>query len=308
MDITFLGTGGAWGLPELHCDCFICREMRQKGERRERTALLLSNETSLLIDCGPDIRSQLSRHRVNTINALLISHEHNDHYIGLDELFGYKRNLPRGAFYPIPVYLTSESWKVVSSGFDYLVAMEVIKTYEIEHANWFSQGEFQVFPFRTDHGSFAKGSVGFVIVFRDLSGKEARLVYTSDFMDIPEVPSELLWPDYLVIQSFWLNEPTNNRPHHMSFQRALDFINLLKPKRETFLVHIGDGDMVAGDPANINAKKCEPKDPLRPLSGGHPYPVPLNQAQWQETVNEIIRDRGLPHKVTVAHDDLRVRI
>ena len=66
--------------------------------------------------------------------------------------------------------------------------------------------------------------------------------------------------------------------------------------------------MVAGDPANINAKKYEPKDPLRPLSGGNPYPVPLNQEQWQETVNIIIRDRGLPHKVTVAHDDLRVCI
>ena len=35
MDITFLGTGGAWGVPELNCDCLICREMRRKGEKRE---------------------------------------------------------------------------------------------------------------------------------------------------------------------------------------------------------------------------------------------------------------------------------
>ena len=107
MDITFLGTGAAWAVPELICNCFICCEMRRKGESRERTALLLSNKTNLLIDCGPDIRSQLSRHCVDRIDGVLISHEHGDHFIGLDELFAYKRNSPRATIPPIPVYLTA---------------------------------------------------------------------------------------------------------------------------------------------------------------------------------------------------------
>ena len=70
MDIIFLGTGGAWGVPEVNCECLICREMRRIGEKRERTALPLSNETNLLIDCGPDIRSQLSRNRVDRIDGV----------------------------------------------------------------------------------------------------------------------------------------------------------------------------------------------------------------------------------------------
>lgn len=308
MDITFLGTGGAWGVPEVNCDCLICREMRRKGEKRERTSILLKNQTTLLIDCGPDARAQLSRHGKGTIDGVLITHEHSDHYIGLDELFAYKRNCPRGSFEPIPVYLTPHTHKVVRRRFEYLEEMEVIRVCPIEPGRWFQAGEFQVLPFDTFHGSFAKGSVGFVIRFRGLSGREVRMAYTSDFSEIPDPPKVLFNPEYLVIQAFWLNEPMENRPSHMSFQRGLDFIELLKPGRETFLVHMGDADMVAGDPANTALKKYEPKSPLRPPSGGEPYPVPLNQAQWQETVDRIISDRNLPYKVTVSHDDLMVRV
>ena len=308
MNITFLGTGGAWGVPELTCDCLICREMRKRGEKRERTSILLSSEATLLIDCGPDARSQLSRHRVDRIDGVLITHEHSDHYIGLDELFAYKRNRPRGSFDPIPVYLTPESHQVIKKRFGYLEEMEVIRVCHVEPGRWFCVGEFEVLPFDTFHGAFAKGSVGFVVRFRDISGREVRVAYTSDFSKIPDPPPELFRPDYLIIQAFWLNEPVENRPNHMSFQRGMEFIRLIKPKRETFLVHMGDADMVAGDPANSSLKKYEPEDPLRPPQGGDPYPIPLSQGEWQKTVEMIMSDRDLPYKVTVAYDDLTVTI
>ncbi len=54
MDITFLGTGSAWGVPEINCDCAICCEMRAQQERRDRTSILLSEaDTTLLVDCEP---------------------------------------------------------------------------------------------------------------------------------------------------------------------------------------------------------------------------------------------------------------
>ncbi len=308
MDLDFLGTGGAWGLPEVNCECLICQEMRRIGEKRERTALLLSDKTRLLVDCGPDIRAQLLRHSVDYIDGVLITHEHGDHYMGMDELFAYKRNSPRNSFMPVPVFLTAESWETIAPRFAYLEQMGVIETRKVEPGIWFKQGEFEVLPFKTEHGVFAKGSVGFVIKFKDCEGQECRILYTSDFMDIPSISEELFQPDYLIIQSFWLNEPLDNRPHHMSFQRALHFIGLLKPKKQTFLVHIGDADMVKGDPANINLKKYQPKSPLGPPSGDDPYPVPLNQEQWQRTVERALTDRGLNFKVTVAQDGLRISI
>jgi len=308
MDLIFLGTGGAWGIPEVNCDCLICREMRRIGEKRDRTSLLLRNETTLLVDCGPDARAQLLRNDVDAIDGVLITHEHSDHYIGLDELFAFKRNRPRWAFTPIPVYLTSKSHEVIRKRFDYLEEMEVIRFCAIDPGHWVSVNEFEVLPFGTFHGEFAQGSVGFLFKVTGISGEEVRIVYTSDFSDIVNPPADLFEPDYLVIQSFWLNEPVHNRPNHMSFQTAIQFIERLKPQKETFLVHIGDADRVANDPANTLLKKYEPKDPMRPPIEGDPYPIPLNQAQWQETVNRILSDRRIPYRVTVACDDFCIRI
>jgi len=306
MELVFLGTGAAWGLPELHCPCRICEEMRRKGEKRTRTALLLKSTSALLIDCGPDIKAQLSQQPGDPPGGVLITHEHGDHYLGLDELFVYKRLAPRGTFEPIPVYLSARSWDVISKRFDYLEDMGVLKVVPVERGRWFTHREWRIFPFKTDHGSFAAGSLGFLITSRDTHGKEPSVLYTSDFTDLPDLPPELLHPDYLVIQSFWLNEPRENRPRHMSFQRAMEFISRLAPRKETFLVHMGDADMVPGDPANNMLKKYQPLEPMKPPSSDTPYPIPLDQDQWQKTVNTILFDRGLDYKVTAARDGLRV--
>ena len=294
MNLLFLGTGAAWSLPELNCGCMICREMRLRGEKRTRPAFLLEGAGTILMDCGPDIGAQLRTH--------------GDHYMGLDELNSYKRSVPRGAFKPIPVYLTERSWEVIGMRFGYLVDMGVIEIREVEPNRSYSLMGFEIFPFKTNHGSFAAGSVGYMIKTNDHEGKEVRLVYTSDFLDLPESPPDLFYADYLIIQSFWLHEPVKNVPHHMSFQRALKFIKQWQPKKEVFLVHIGDGDVIPGDPANEMLKKNKPADPMRPPSGGAPYPPPLSQAEWQEIADQIRTDFGLPVKITVARDNLLVEI
>ena len=308
MDLIFLGTGAAWSLPELNCDCMICREMRLQGEKRTRPAFLLKGEGTILMDCGPDIGSQLRMQEVGRPDGILITHEHGDHYMGLDELNSYKRAAPRGTFKPIPVYLTKRSWEVIGMRFGYLVDMGVIEIHEVEPDRSYTLMGLDFSPFKTNHGSFATGSVGYIIRTNDRQGKEVRLVYTSDFLDLPESPPDLFDADYLIIQAFWLHEPVKNVPHHMSFQRALEFIKQWRPKREAFLVHMGDGDVVPGDPANEMLKKNKPADPLRPPIGGAPYPPPLNQAEWQKVVNQIGSDFGLPIKITVAHDNLLVEI
>jgi phosphoribosyl 1,2-cyclic phosphate phosphodiesterase len=308
MKLIFLGTGAAWGLPELNCDCMVCLEMRRKEEKRTRPSVLLTGKGNVLMDCGPDIASQLTTHGVDGLDGVLITHEHGDHYMGLDELFSYKRATTRGAFKPIPVYLTKKSWEVIGMRFGYLVDMGVIEIHEVEPNESFTLKGFEFSPFKTNHGSFAAGSIGYILKTSDSHGKETRLVYTSDFWDLPESPQDLFHPDYLIIQSFWLHEPAKNVPQHMSFQRALEFLREWQPVKETFLVHIGDGDVIPGDPANEMLKKNKPADPLRSPEGGDPYPPPLNQEQWQKVVDQIRSDFSLPYKITVAHDDLLVKI
>jgi phosphoribosyl 1,2-cyclic phosphate phosphodiesterase len=186
--------------------------------------------------------------------------------------------------------------------------MGVIAVHTVSPGRCFVTGEFEVFPFKTDHGAFAKGSVGFMIKCVGEKERDVRVVYTSDFVDIPEFPHELVEPDYLVVQSYWFNEPKENRPNHMSFQRALPLLERIKPRKGTFLVHMGDADTVAGDPCNDVTKKSEPLKPMRPPSGGQAYSVPLSQETWQRTVDRILKDRRIPGKVTVAYDGLVVKI
>ncbi|MFZ7113229.1 MAG: MBL fold metallo-hydrolase [Desulfatiglandales bacterium] len=308
LDLIFLGTGGAWPIPELGCDCRICREMRRKKEQRKRTALLLRGQGTLLIDCGPDIASQLAEYNPGKPDGVLITHEHGDHYLGLDALSSYKRSCPRDRYVPIPVFITPKSLEVVGAHFGYLEQSGVIRFRLIEPGRPFSFMDFHLLAFKTNHGGFAPGSVGYVIECPGTKGEVVRLVYTSDLVDLPVSPRALFDPDYLIIQSFWFNEPRENRANHLSFQRAVDYIRQWNPRKETFLVHIGDGDAVPGDPANAMAKKIEPADPLSSPSSGTPYPVPLNQEQWQEGVNRVMTEHKLPFKVTVAYDHLCVSL
>lgn len=307
-ELAFLGTSGAYRLPEMGCDCLICREMSLKKEERRRTALFLSGEKNILIDCGPDIREQLIVNNINSIDAILITHEHGDHYLGLDEISSFKRHRPRGEFEPVPLFATKKTWQTISGQFGYLAEMGVIEIHEIEVGCNYNIGGFEFIPFKTHHGAVATGSVGYSIKVHKGKDGAARVVYTSDFVDLPETPPWIFHSDLLILNCYWLNEPLKNRANQLSFQRALDFIKLLNPVKEVFITHIGDTDMVTDDPANSISKKFEPADPLKSPYTGEPYNIPLNQQEWQDTVKRIISDRGLSVKVTVAYDGMRVKI
>ena len=70
----------------IGCDCAVCRSDDPADRRLRAAALLRARRTTVLVDCGPDVRAQLLRARAERIDAVVITHEHNDHIIGLDDL------------------------------------------------------------------------------------------------------------------------------------------------------------------------------------------------------------------------------
>lgn len=84
--LRLLGTATSQGVPVIGCDCPVCTS-RDPRDRRLRSAALLSvGDRHFAIDAGPDFRAQMLRARVQTLDGLLLTHEHYDHTAGLDDL------------------------------------------------------------------------------------------------------------------------------------------------------------------------------------------------------------------------------
>jgi len=278
--------------------------MRELGEERTRTSLLVRGSETVLVDCGPDLRIQMAANRMERPDIVLITHEHGDHYLGIDDLLAFRRSMPADRWAPIPVYATELTWKAVEVRFGYLVGSLVEKRVAVP-GRAIEGTRMRITPFKTDHGATAAGSVGYVI--EDRKGNDHRkIVYTSDFMRLPEEPDILREPDLIVMQSHWLNEPEVNRPYHMSLQRALEYIGRWKPKRGTYIVHVSDGDRVPGDSCNSFLKKVAPLSPLSAPGTGLPYPVPRCAAEWQDILTRISNDFDVPGALIMTRDGLSV--
>lgn len=93
----FLGTSDSKGVPRFWCNCPVCYEARTAiqgrpgfNRRTRPSALLRGNGETLLLDCGPDLHAQLSRLGGPFVpDAVIVSHAHNDHLLGLGDLLDY---------------------------------------------------------------------------------------------------------------------------------------------------------------------------------------------------------------------------
>ncbi|PTM05385.1 MAG: MBL fold metallo-hydrolase [Bacteroidetes bacterium] len=98
MTLKILGSGTSQGVPVIGCKCAVCTSVDAKDQRLRSSAILQSAATTVLIDSGPDMRYQLLRAGIDDIDAVLITHQHQDHTAGLDDLrainFIQKHSIP----------------------------------------------------------------------------------------------------------------------------------------------------------------------------------------------------------------------
>lgn len=86
LKVTMLGCGSSAGVPFIACKCTVCTSDNPKN-KRTRVSLLIEKEgKNILIDSSPDLRQQALRENIERIDAVLYTHEHADHVMGLDEL------------------------------------------------------------------------------------------------------------------------------------------------------------------------------------------------------------------------------
>lgn len=94
--LTFLGTGTSHGIPVIGCSCAVCTSTDERNRRYRSSVLLEKEGFTLLIDTTPEFRLQALRENLSTLDALLYTHDHADHFNGIDDLrvFCNDRKLP----------------------------------------------------------------------------------------------------------------------------------------------------------------------------------------------------------------------
>ena len=82
----FLGSGGSLGVPVIGCTCPVCQSTYPKNKRLRPSILLKLDKKNILIDSGPDYRQQALKYHINALDGVILTHAHQDHVGGIDEL------------------------------------------------------------------------------------------------------------------------------------------------------------------------------------------------------------------------------
>ncbi len=123
MKVTFLGTGTSQGIPVIACDCEVCVSQNEKDKRLRVSVLVETENNSLVIDSGPDFRTQMLRANVKNIDGILYTHEHKDHVAGMDDVrpfcFKHKKEIEIYAHQRVLNQLKQEFHYVFDERFNY---------------------------------------------------------------------------------------------------------------------------------------------------------------------------------------------
>jgi len=116
LQATFWGTGTSTGVPMVGCSCAVCRSSDPRNRRRRSSLFLEGGGRTWLIDAGPDFRVQALDAGLELLDAVLLTHPHADHILGLDDL------RPLSWKQPVEVWADERTRAAVGRAFPYFFA------------------------------------------------------------------------------------------------------------------------------------------------------------------------------------------
>ena len=223
MKITILGSGTSTGVPEIGCTCPVCTSSDPRDHRLRASALIETDETRILIDCGPDFRTQVLGLPFKKIDGVLITHEHYDHVGGLDDLRPFCR------FGEVPIYAEPHTAERLRTRMPYCFVdhsypgVPNIPLQEIEENRTFLINHIPITPLRVMHGRLP--ILGYRI---------GNIGYITDMLTMPDVSYEQLRQlDVLVVNALRIAP----HPTHQNLAEALDTARRIGAK-ETYFIHM----------------------------------------------------------------------
>lgn len=225
IEITFLGTGTSQGVPIIACDCPVCHSDDPRDTRTRTSALVTLDGHSVLLDATPDLRCQCLKHNVRRLDAVLITHTHADHFLGLDDIRRFTQ-IQQG---PIDVYIHPRHYASLENVFGYAQAKHAAGNPDLPHLYFhsvetsFSLFGYEVIPILFPHGRTVV--TGFRI---------GPMAYCTDISEMPREATEKLQDLELLVLGALRPKP---HPAHLSIAQATEVAQEIGAK-QTFFVHM----------------------------------------------------------------------
>lgn len=224
MEVTFIGTGTSQGVPVIACNCTVCKSFDNKDKRLRSSVWLKTDDTSLVIDTGPDFRYQMLRAQVKSLDAVLFTHEHRDHIAGLDDIrsFNYIQKEAMNVFCEERVF------KALKSEFSYIFAEHKYPGIPQVNVNLIKSDPFkikqlEVLPIRAMHMRLPV-----------LGYRIENFAYVTDANYIPPEEIKKLYG----VKVFVVNALRKEKHiSHFCLDEALELIKKVNPE-QAYLTHI----------------------------------------------------------------------
>jgi len=222
--LTVLGSGTSMGVPTIGCTCAVCHSSDPHDRRTRPSILLEFGGKVVLIDTTPDFREQAIREQIRQIDAVLYTHTHADHILGIDDL----RPLSYHRDGKIPLYARPDAAEFIRNMFRYIFDADYkfggLARLELKPIT----GTFELFGARFEPIPIVHGDTE---IYGYRFGSAA---YLTDFSEIPESSMPLLQGlDVLFLDGL------RYKPHptHSTVQNSIRIADRLKAKR-VFFTHI----------------------------------------------------------------------
>ena len=224
MRLTFLGTGTSTGVPTLGCRCEVCQSPDPRDNRTRPSVLLEFNGRAVVIDTSPDFRQQALRQGLGRLDAVVFTHDHADHILGLDDVRPYYLRDK----IPIPIYADERTMGSIRRVYKYIFDQDYPYGGLAKLDPHIIDGPFELWgekliPLQVFHGNLP------VLGFRF-----GGAAYVTDFSTIPgSTATQLEGLDVLILDAL-RREP---HPSHSTVEQSLNWVERLKPRR-AFFTHI----------------------------------------------------------------------
>ena len=216
-----LGSGSSMGVPRADGYSGNCNLNNKKNFRTRCSALIKFDDKNILIDTSPDLRSQLLKNKIKSINKVFYTHLHADQTHGINDLRPFFLINKK----QIPVFADTKTLKYLNSTFKYCFKSSYGYPSTLELNNLKNKYIFKnknkkilIESFPTQHGKIE--SICYLINKKLAYASDISMFYKKDYKRLTKL-------DYLIIDCLWYR----NHSAHFNLDQVLKLVKILLPKK-----------------------------------------------------------------------------